>query len=174
MLKILCIVNGELEENCYIVHNGKDALIIDPGSDGERIEGEINKHKLNVSGILVTHHHFDHIGALDYVKSIYKDAIFVDYKHKNVIKGFDYSIIENFGHTMDSVSFYFKNEKVMFTGDFVFKETIGNYDYFNEDKMIESLRKFTLLDRNITIYPGHGDKSTVGYEIDNNPYLRGF
>ena len=37
MLKVACIVNGYLEENCYIIHNDKDALIIDPGSEGKHI-----------------------------------------------------------------------------------------------------------------------------------------
>ena len=173
MLKVLCIVNGNLEENCYIVHNNKKALIIDPGSDGEKIVSKISELKLKVVGILITHHHFDHVGALEYVKSKYKDAIYVDYKNKNNIDDFKFKIIENFGHTMDSVSYYFENDKIMFTGDFVFKDTIGNYDYFNEDIMYESLKRFSLMDKDIVIYPGHGDKSSVGYEIDNNPYLRG-
>ena len=170
MLKVQCIVNGYLEENCYIVHSGKKALIIDPGSEGEMIVNEIEKLRVKVVGILVTHHHFDHIGALDYIKNKYKDAIYVDYKNKNNIDGFDFKIIENYGHTMDSVSYYFQSDKIMFTGDFVFKESIG---YYNENIMYESLKKFILLDKDITIYPGHGDKSSVGYEIKNNPFLRG-
>lgn len=173
MLKVLCIVNGYLEENCYIVHNNKNALIIDPGSEGEKIASKIDELQLNVVGVLITHHHFDHVGALDYIKSKYKESIYVDYINKNTIPGFDYEIIENYGHTMDSVSYYFKNEKIMFTGDFVFKESIGNYDYINENIMYESLKRFILMDKDIIIYPGHGEKSSIGYEIKHNPFLRG-
>lgn len=173
MLKVLCIVNGYLEENCYIVHNNKNALIVDPGSEGEKISSKIDELKLNVVGILITHHHFDHIGALDYIKSRYKKAIFVDYKNRNNIPFFDFEIIENYGHTMDSVSYFFKNEKIMFTGDFVFKESIGNYDYYNESIMYESLKKFVIMDKDIVIYPGHGEESSIGYEIEHNPFLRG-
>ncbi len=173
MLKVLCIVNGYLEENCYIVHNNKNALIIDPGSEGEKITSKVDELQLNVVGVLITHHHFDHVGALDYIKSKYKESIYVDYINKNTISGFDYEIIENYGHTMDSVSYYFKNEKIMFTGDFVFKESIGNYDYINENIMYESLKRFILMDKDIIIYPGHGEKSSIGYEIKHNPFLRG-
>lgn len=174
MLNILCIVNGYLEENCYIIHNNKYALIVDPGSEGNRIINEIDKNNLEVVGILITHYHFDHIGALDELKDNY-NCIIVDYKNRvNKIKDFKFEIIENYGHTMDSVSYYFKKDKLLFCGDFVFKETIGNYDIENEYTMFDSLEKFKKLDKDIVVYPGHGEKTTVGYEINNNPYLRGF
>ena len=172
-MNVLCVVNGYLEENCYIIHNNKKALIIDPGSDGEKIVSLIDSLGLSVVGVLITHYHFDHIGALDYIKNKYKDIVLVDYKNRNKIPGFDFEIIENFGHTLDSVSYYFKKDKIMFTGDFVFKETIGNYNDEDEEIMYESLKKFILMDKDITIYPGHGEKSSIGYEIKNNPYLRG-
>ena len=74
---------------------------------------------------------------------------------------------------MDSSSFLFEKEKIMFTGDFVFYETIGNYDKENEKEMFNSLKEFIKLNDNIKIYPGHGPSSSVGYEKQNNYYLRG-
>ena len=172
MLKIICIINGELEENCYIIHNKKDALIIDPGSEEDKIYKAIDELKLTVKGILVTHYHFDHVLCLEDVKNKYKVDV-IDYNNKNNISGFNYEIIENYGHTMDSVSFYFKKEKIMFTGDFVFMGSIGKYDFDNEEIMYESLKRFCKLDDDIVIYPGHGPSSTIGYEKDNNYFLRG-
>ena len=172
MLNIICIINGELEENCYIIHNKKDALIVDPGSEEDKIYKVIDELKLTVKGILVTHYHFDHVLCLDKVKGKYKVDI-IDYNNRNNISGFNYEIIENYGHTMDSVSFYFKKEKVMFTGDFVFMGSIGKYDFDNEEIMYESLKRFCKLDDDIVIYPGHGPSSTIGYEKDNNYFLRG-
>ena len=172
MLNIICIINGELEENCYIIHNKKDALIVDPGSEEDKIYKVIDELKLTVKGILVTHYHFDHVLCLDKVKGKYKVDI-IDYKNRNNISGFNYEIIENYGHTMDSVSFYFKKEKIMFTGDFVFMGSIGKYDSDNEEIMYESLKRFCKLDDDIVIYPGHGPSSTIGYEKDNNYFLRG-
>ena len=172
MLNIICIINGELEENCYIIHNKKDALIVDPGSEEDKIYKVIDELKLTVKGILVTHYHFDHVLCLDKVKGKYKVDI-IDYNNRNNISGFNYEIIENYGHTMDSVSFYFKKEKIMFTGDFVFMGSIGKYDFDNEEIMYESLKRFCKLDDDIVIYPGHGPSSTIGYEKDNNYFLRG-
>lgn len=172
-MNIICIVNGDLEENCYIIHNKKHALIIDPGSESDKIFKVIDDLKLKVKGILITHYHFDHVLCLDEVINKYKVDV-IDYKNKvDDIDDFHFEIIENFGHTMDSVSFYFRKEKVMFTGDFVFKDSIGKYDYFNERIMYKSLKEFCKLDDDIVIYPGHGESSTVGYEKENNYFLRG-
>jgi len=173
MLNIICIVNGELEENCYIIHNEKEALIIDPGSEEDKIFNVIDDLKLNVVGILVTHYHFDHVLCLDKVQNKYKVKV-VDYKNRiNKINSFSFEIIENYGHTMDSVSFYFKKEKIMFTGDFIFNSSIGKYDLENEDIMYKSLKSFCKLEDDIIIFPGHGPSTTVGFEKENNYLLRG-
>lgn len=175
MIEVVRIVNGYLKENCYIVHNGIDALIVDPGSESNRIIDKINELKLKVKGILITHYHFDHVGALDDIKSKYPDAIIVDYKNKGDINigVFNFKIIETYGHTLDSVSFYFDNNDILFSGDFIFKETIGNFTEDNEELMAKSLNIFKYMSNNVTVYPGHGDKTTVEYEKQNNPFLRG-
>jgi glyoxylase-like metal-dependent hydrolase (beta-lactamase superfamily II) len=175
MLKVLCIVNGYLEENCYIIHNNKTALIVDPGSESEKIINEINNLHLIVVGILITHYHFDHIGALDEIKNKYTDAVVFDYKSKSDIEidSFKFKKINNFGHTMDSCSFFFEKDNLMFTGDFVFYETIGNYEEENEIEMFMSLKEFIKLNDDIKLYPGHGQASTVGHEKEYNYYLRG-
>lgn len=174
MLKIEKLIVGFLGENCYIVcNNNDDVLIIDPGDEGDRIISFIKEHNYNVKGILITHYHFDHIGALEEVKNEFKVDI-IDYKNQNKIDGFDYQIVENYGHTLDCVSYYFEKEKVMFTGDFIFKDTIGNYKEENYKNMLESLTKFKNGNYNgVTIYPGHGDNTTYDYEIKNSPFLKG-
>ena len=60
-MNVICIVNGDLEENCYIIHNNKYALIVDPGSEEDKIYKVINDLNLKVKGILITHYHFDHV-----------------------------------------------------------------------------------------------------------------
>ena len=81
MLKIITVVTGYLEENCYILHNDKDALIIDPGDDSNKIIDAIGN--LNVLGILITHYHFDHVGALDDIKSKYNKAKLITYNENS-------------------------------------------------------------------------------------------
>lgn len=173
MLKVITVVTGYLSENCYIVHNDKDALIIDPGDDSNKIISSVGD--LNVLGILITHYHFDHVGALDEIKNKYKKAKLIDFtsKKEQIIGDFKFKIIENYGHTMDSVSYYFEDEKKMFCGDFVFRESIGNFEDEDMPIMIESLRNFKKLDRNIRVYPGHGIYTEVGYELDHNLFMKG-
>ena len=67
-MKINKIVTGILEENCYIININNDVLIIDPGDDYDRIKKAIGNKK--VLGVLITHNHFDHVGALQYFKNI--------------------------------------------------------------------------------------------------------
>lgn len=175
MLEVVRVITGFLEENCYIVHNGIDALIIDPGSESEKIINEIKTRNLNVVGILITHYHFDHVGALDDIKKEYENAILVDYKTQNekTIGVFNFKIIQTYGHTLDSVSYYFDNQDMLFSGDFIFKETIGNFQEDNEEYMVKSLKVFKYMSNNVVVYPGHGDKTTVAHEKAFNPFLRG-
>lgn len=64
-LTIHTIVNGKWKQNCYLVVNSDlDALLIDPGSEPDTIARSISELKLNLIGILNTHAHYDHIGAV--------------------------------------------------------------------------------------------------------------
>lgn len=149
---------GSLQANCYLVSKGREVIIIDPGDELEKIEQAIEDKE--VVGILVTHHHFDHIGALDYLLN--KNKLVVNDK----IKNFSYEILQTPGHSKDSLTFYFPEENVMFTGDFLFKGTIGRMDLEggNEEEMRHSLELIFTYPLNIKIYPGHGEPSILGEE----------
>ena len=154
---------GYLEENCYILTKNNKVLIIDPGDEEKKIEKHI---KGDVVGILLTHHHFDHIGALDYFKNKYN--VLVNAKEN---KYFNYEIIYNPGHSWDSKSFYFKEDKIMFVGDFIFKDSIGRTDLGGSNKdMLKSLKMISTYPDDIILYPGHGDKTTLGHEKNNFKY----
>ena len=174
-MEIKKIITGDLKENCYILINNNDCLVIDPGDNINKIIKEIIN--LNLIGILITHYHFDHIGALnDLLK--FKSVSIYDYKLEEKeykINNFIFNIIKTNGHTNDSVSFYFKNENIMFVGDFIFKETIGRTDLpsGSVNEMKESINKIKKFDKNLIIYPGHGEYTTLDYELKNNLYLKG-
>lgn len=173
-MKINRYVNGEYRENCYLLYEGSFALIIDPGSRISKMDNFINDNNLKVVGILITHSHADHTGALKFYTDKYSSKV-INYKdNKNQkIESFEFEIIKTFGHTIDSVSFYFEKESIMFTGDFLFKDTIGNYEKINERLMYKSLTKILHFDKSVKIFPGHDESSTLEYEFKNNPFLRG-
>lgn len=152
------LVVGYLRENCYIGTIGDKSFIVDPGDEADKII-EACKGK-NVVEILVTHNHFDHTGALENIEKYF------NIKANSKSDLFDYEVIATPGHTSDSKTFYFKNENVMFTGDFIFFETIGRTDLetSNPLDMIKSLEKISEYPDDIVIYPGHGRETNLGYE----------
>lgn len=172
-MKIEIFKNGYLLENCYLIHKQGKALIIDPGNKIPILDNFIQKNELKVLAILITHYHFDHIEGLDYYKFKYNTEV-IDFRSGKHIKidNFDFEIIQTFGHTMDSVSFYFKKENIMFTGDFLFKETIGNYEQENEEFMRQSIKNILVYPPLTIIYPGHDDSTRLDHEMKFNPYLR--
>ena len=175
-MDIKCVVTGYLDENCYVlIKNGK-CLVVDPGDDYAKIKEAIGDN--NVLGVLITHSHVDHIGALR--NFLTKRSIKI-YKSSNIEDGvpikiddFEFKAYHTPGHSKDSVTFYFEEEKFMLIGDFVFKESIGRSDLpgGSETEMKESIKKILEFPDEITLYPGHYDQTTLGYERKNNPYLK--
>lgn len=157
-MQVKCVVVGYLQENCYIVTVGDKSIIIDPGDEADKIISECEG--LNVVEALITHNHFDHIGALNEIEK--KFGIKANTKTNH----FNYEIIKTPGHTDDSISFYFPNEKVLFSGDFLFLGTIGRTDLptGNIDDMKKSLELISKYDDDIIVYPGHGNNTILGYE----------
>ncbi len=157
-MEIKKLVLGPLHTNCYLVIKENACLIIDPASSADIIINACKSYQ--VKGILVTHHHFDHIGALKELENFYH------LKHNTFNDNFGYEIIKTPGHASDSLTFYFKPEKVMFTGDFIFYHTCGRCDLETSSikDMQESLAKIKQYPDDITIYPGHGKSSILGAE----------
>ncbi len=164
-MNIKRVVVGPLEENCYIVEKNNKCIIIDPGDEIDKIISNIDK---EVVGILITHYHFDHIGALDELKIKYN----IEENNFNV-DGFNFEVINNPGHTSDSKTFYFKDDNVMFVGDFLFKDGIGRMDLptGSVSDMKKSLDMIFKYPMETIIYPGHGDKSTLKDEYENRLFL---
>ena len=174
-MNIKKVITGYLDENCYILINGKECLVVDPGDDFPKIKEQIGEAK--VLGVLITHSHFDHIGALR--NFLTKRSIKI-FKKSNLeekeytIGSFKFKCLYTPGHSKDSVSFYFEDEKVLFDGDFIFKESIGRTDLpgGSEVEMKESIKKILAYPAEIKIYPGHNEETTLKYEMENNSYLK--
>lgn len=168
------LVLEPLDNNCYIISNFDEAIIIDPSGEQEKIEEYLNKNRLRVVAIFVTHYHYDHIGALDYFKDKFKAKIY-DFHTigKFTEANLKFEVIPTKGHSKDSVSFLFEKSKDMFVGDFVFEGSIGRVDLLggDEEEMAYSLNMLRNFDKNIKLYPGHGNITALSNELRNNPYL---
>lgn len=84
-------------------------------------------------------------------------------------------IFETPGHTPGSVTFYCEKEKTAFTGDTLFRMSIGRTDFEGGSitEMINSLRNvLAILPKETIVLSGHGERTTIGDELAMNPYLR--
>lgn len=63
--------------NCYIIHNEKEALIVDPGAEAKKIKNKLSDLKVQPLAILLTHTHYDHIGAVDEIRNEYDLPVYV-------------------------------------------------------------------------------------------------
>ena len=177
MMKVLNLVVGPLETNCYILYEDGKCLIIDPGEEENSIIKKIDKLKLTPIGILLTHNHFDHTMCASNLSFLYKAPI---YDHKNLFEGakkigpFSFEVLYTPGHSRTCLTFYFKDYDMMFVGDFIFKESIGRVDLpgGNYQEMIASLERIKEYDDKITLFPGHGESTTIGHEKKHNNYLK--
>ncbi|MDH6354804.1 hydroxyacylglutathione hydrolase [Dysgonomonas sp. PH5-45] len=78
------------------------------------------------------------------------------------------------GHSPGHVVFYHKESDSLFTGDVLFRESIGRTDLAggNHQQLVTGIKKKLLtLPPQTTVYPGHGPATTIGFEAENNPYL---
>ena len=143
--------------------------IIDP-SEFNTCDQIISKKHKKLDYILNTHHHIDHVGGNEKLKEKYKSKILGYEIDKNRIPGIDINLKENQnfkigntsfevifipGHTKDHIAFYFKNEKIVFTGDTLFSLGCGRVFEGTYKQMFNSLNKLKNLPEDTKIYCGH-------------------
>lgn len=190
---------GHLETNCYIVtdESSLDCAVIDPGAESNTIMNYIESNKLKCTAILLTHAHFDHVGALAAVCEETGATVYMSQKDVNLAfgssgRGFkapegtvfvgegdaigvgalSLRVIETPGHTPGGLC-YVCGEAI-FSGDTLFRGSCGRTDFPGGDMVQElnSLKKLAELPGDYEVYPGHAEASNMNYERSYNPYMR--
>jgi len=197
-MEIKTLKVGLLRTNCYIVISSDKALIIDPGGDPNRIIQAVDA--LDVVCIVATHGHFDHVLAVPVIKKELNTK-FLMHRADVEIMGYFRNmlpfgvpspdghldegsvvlvgdirlyVLHTPGHTPGSICLYSPEEKIVFTGDTLFRGAFGRTDLIggDSDMMFRSLRKiFMLFTRDYTVYPGHGGITTIGDERASYEHL---
>jgi glyoxylase-like metal-dependent hydrolase (beta-lactamase superfamily II) len=179
-----------------------EAVVVDPGFEPFAIRRMVERSGRRLAAVLATHGHGDHIGSVpavcgDDVPLIIHEAdelaltdqrawgagygVDVDFRPKEIrtvrdgevleFAGFRIEVMHTPGHTPGHVCY--RTDGFLFSGDLVFRGSIGRSDFPNSDpgKMDESLRRFLELADELPVYPGHGPKTSVGVERRTNEWL---
>ena len=192
---VLKMVNKNMINYNYLLvnHVSRDALIVDPAWDFEKIEYSLYTRAAQLKGILITHSHHDHIDLAKPLSEKYNIPIWIS-KEEVEYSGFDAHNIELFnnnvpwveasmviepiftpGHTPGCVCFKVGNN--LFTGDVLFAEGCGIVP--SEDAAFEMYDSLQLIkssiDGSTKVYPGHSYGKAPGQSfsdvLDNNIYL---
>ncbi len=196
MLNIHTLTLGFYQTNCYIVHaeGSKQCVVIDPGYEANTILNRTTLLGLEIQAILLTHGHFDHVGA---VRQIAADTDCQVFLHENelslpaamtdgplfytdlygaegivTVAGLQVKVLHTPGHTPGSVCLMIGD--VIFSGDTLFAGSMGRCDFpgSNIFDMRKSLRKLRDLPGDYQVFPGHAESTTLEFERNTNPYLR--
>ena len=166
-MKIHKVAVGFLKTNCYLVSDSvtKETIIIDPGDEAGKIITEIENNDLKPKVILLTHTHFDHIGAVQEIKNYFKIDCLKTKEGDVVIAGdTNLRVIETPGHKEDCLCLVC--EDCVFSGDTLFSGGVGRTDLEGSDPeaMKKSFARLMELPDNFKVYPGHGRETTIGAE----------
>lgn len=210
MTNLITITNvlGSFSTNCYTVANSdtREAIIIDPADRADYLIGMYENQNLKPVAVLLTHGHYDHIGALFGIREAYPDIkVYAGINEEEVLKNTDLNlssvlgtamvtaadiyvddndIIELLGtkikclhvpgHTKGGTCYYFADEKLLFSGDTLFYGSIGRSDFPTGDghALLENIeKKLLVLPGDVTVYPGHNDRTSIQKEKEYNPYF---
>lgn len=199
MLNIETLPLGENQTNCYLVweENSDTSVVIDPGYAPDIILNKVAALGKTVEAVCLTHAHFDHVGGVRKIVETTDCPLYVSQKEwampsswlfplngtafenityykegdKLSLADAEFLVLETPGHTPGCVCL--QAEDVIFTGDTLFAGSIGRTDFpgGDWDTICSSLIRLSELPENLSVYPGHGESTTIGAENRTNPFV---
>ncbi len=205
-MKVKRFIGGAYESNGYVLyHESKreittnlskeknnsvgqlHAIIIDPGYSPKKFTSFLREKNLILDAVILTHHHYDHTGAIQGIMSEFEAEIMIHIddadmygKHIDrylydgdelVLNGEKIKIIHTPGHTKGGISILANDSKLMFTGDTIFLTELGRTDLTDGDEqtLMDTVNNIIEnWDNSLNIYPGHGDGGVLGNIKKNN------
>ncbi|MEY3933273.1 MAG: putative hydroxyacylglutathione hydrolase [Pseudomonadota bacterium] len=167
----------------WLIHNDQNSIIVDPG-DAKPVISALERKKLNLVAVLITHHHADHIGGVMALQEKYPhikvfapekdnyDFVNISLKNGDEINipelQINYKIIEIPGHTQGHIAYY--DMKNLFCGDTLFACGCGRIFDGTHEQMYNSLKKISALPKSTKIYCAHEyTKKNIAFALSLNP-----
>lgn len=206
--EVIMTTVGPVQENSFLIwRDGSDrALMIDPGDEADRLMQPLAERGLGLEAILLTHCHFDHIGAVapvaratgapvycpeletqilaDVMAYIPWDGIgpYESYEADHEVSGgetlnlagLELDVLFTPGHSPGHVTYSIPEAQLLFSGDVLFRGSVGRVDLpgGDWDTLLESLRRLvTTFPAGTRVLPGHMGATTLGEELESNPFL---
>lgn len=184
---------GDYQTNCYLVRQAgqTQCVLIDPGYAADFLLDTLNAKELELSAIALTHGHFDHVGAVRDLAAETGCRVYLSgdelslppaitagrlyctdlYTDRFTAAGIPFTVLKTPGHTPGSVCL--RTGSLLFSGDTLFAGSCGRTDLpgGNPADMRASLKLLAAIPENLTVYPGHGEATTLDAEKRYNPYL---
>ena len=195
---------GAARTNCYLVRRSADAgkaVMVDPGADAAALLRELESKQAACAGILITHTHWDHLGAVAdlaeatgasvYMPSLeavvlarpqdfypgmeirpYEADVLLEGGEEVDVAGIAFETLQVPGHSPGHVAYH--TDGALFSGDVLFAGSVGRTDlpFADWETLVESIR--SLMARyppHTIVYSGHGPETTLGAELARNPFL---
>jgi glyoxylase-like metal-dependent hydrolase (beta-lactamase superfamily II) len=198
---------GPIGTNCYLVRadrTASEAAVIDPGADAAEIRLALARSGARCAAILLTHSHYDHLGALADLAEGTGAPVWLPEAEEDVfrrpndffgglgvaLRGYDgEATLLVGGETVDAAGIAFTVTPVpghspghvayaadgcLFSGDVLFAGSVGHTDlpFGDWDTLLESIRRLgELYPPETRVLPGHGPETTLGAELERNPFL---
>ena len=195
-MKVHILPLGLYQTNTYIVHSDEadSCVILDPGYQPGDILSFLEKRGLKAEAILLTHGHFDHVGAVRELVAEIGCPVYIHeadlslpapltagplyhthtYKEGDCLHlaGLEIFVLHTPGHTPGSVCLRCGN--ALFSGDTLFAGSCGRTDFPGGSwKTIHtSLLRLAAIPEDLQVFPGHGESTTLAREKQYNPYMR--
>ncbi len=193
---------GICQTTCYLVEHEQKNILVDAGENSEKIVAYLEEHNMTLDIIMITHAHFDHIAGLNVLTQKYPDVeVYIADEEKEFLKDPNLTLATDFnsdftymgdtnsyrdlnlpnfearyisGHSLNSTVLIFKDAKTVFSGDTLFKGSVGRSDFINgnQEKLLSGIKSelFTL-DNDYKVYPGHGFSTTIELEKTTNMFF---
>jgi hydroxyacylglutathione hydrolase len=174
--------------------------VVDPGGDPALLLAELDRLGATVAGILVTHSDVDHVEGVAALAEATGAEVWApageaqalrdgvtrggtpvrphdpehEVRDRDVVSiaGLEFQVAGIPGHSVDHVAFCVGAD--VFSGDLLFGGSVGRVDFPGGDwaELLASIQRLVgRYGRDAVVYPGHGDPTTLGRELDTNPFL---